>query len=228
MIKAVIFDMYETLITHYHGGPLYFSTQIAEDIGAPVTRFQTMWRALEHDRTVGNISLEDTLEQILKKCNCYSEKAVQHVVEKRTKLAEECFDNLHEGILPMMIALKGKGLKIGLISNCFSDEAEVINRCVLHPYFAASCLSYEQRVGKPSEEIYQICMGKLRVKPEECLYIGDGGSQELEAARNVGMETAQACWYFREELGQNARRKRGFRQLNHPMDLLKLIDKELE
>lgn len=32
MIKAVIFDMYETLIT-LHEAPLYFSAQMAEDMG---------------------------------------------------------------------------------------------------------------------------------------------------------------------------------------------------
>lgn len=30
MMKAVIFDMYETLITHYHC-PLYFSAEMAAD-----------------------------------------------------------------------------------------------------------------------------------------------------------------------------------------------------
>ena len=32
MIKAVIFDMYETLITQY-GGPVYFRAQMAADAG---------------------------------------------------------------------------------------------------------------------------------------------------------------------------------------------------
>ena len=32
MIKAVIFDVFETLVTHYNC-PLYFGEQIAEDIG---------------------------------------------------------------------------------------------------------------------------------------------------------------------------------------------------
>ena len=220
MIKAVIFDMYETLITHYHGRGLYFSTQIAEDIGAPVTKFQTMWRELEHDRTVGNVSLEDTLKRILGKCGIYPEETIQYVVEKRKRMAEICFENLHPEILPMLRGLQEKGLKVGLISNCFSDEAEVINCCVLRPYFDALCLSYEQKVGKPEEKIYQICMEQLQVQPKECLYIGDGGSFELEAAEKAGMAAAQACWYFREELGQNVRRKNAFLQLNHPMEVL--------
>ena len=108
------------------------------------------------------------------------------------------------------------------------EEAEAIRANVLASCFDVMMLSCEQGVQKPEHEIFERCLAELSVAPEDCLYVGDGGSQELEAARNVGMETAQACWYFREELGQNARRKRGFRQLNHPMDLLKLIDKELE
>ena len=38
MIRAVIFDMFETLITHYNS-PLYFGKQMAEDAGIPENRF---------------------------------------------------------------------------------------------------------------------------------------------------------------------------------------------
>ena len=34
VLKAVIFDMYETLITLFES-PVYFSTQMAEDAGIP-------------------------------------------------------------------------------------------------------------------------------------------------------------------------------------------------
>lgn len=42
MIKAVIFDMYETLITLYES-PLYFGTQMAEDAGITEEYFQSVW-----------------------------------------------------------------------------------------------------------------------------------------------------------------------------------------
>ena len=44
MIRAVIFDMYETLITHYRC-PLYFSSQMAADAGIPAVDFQLLWYA---------------------------------------------------------------------------------------------------------------------------------------------------------------------------------------
>ena len=39
VIKAVIFDMYETLITLFDS-PLYFRTQMASDVGIAEGRFQ--------------------------------------------------------------------------------------------------------------------------------------------------------------------------------------------
>ena len=41
MLKAVIFDMYETLITLY-GSPVYFSRQMAEDAGISEDVFTPM------------------------------------------------------------------------------------------------------------------------------------------------------------------------------------------
>lgn len=42
MIKAVIFDMYETLVTHFDS-PLYFGLQMAQDLGIPENIFQELW-----------------------------------------------------------------------------------------------------------------------------------------------------------------------------------------
>ena len=43
MIRAVIFDMYETLITHYES-PLYFGAEMAKDAGISKEDFYIHWR----------------------------------------------------------------------------------------------------------------------------------------------------------------------------------------
>ena len=55
MTKAVIFDMYETLITHYNC-PLYFGGEMAADAGVSREEFFRVWRNDEYEwmRTVGN------------------------------------------------------------------------------------------------------------------------------------------------------------------------------
>ncbi|WP_033168188.1 HAD family hydrolase [Clostridium sp. KNHs205] len=223
MIQVVIFDMFETLITHYHS-PLYFGTQMAEDAGVPEYKFQALWRPTEHERTIGKLTLEETLEIILKENHCYSELLLKKIVEKRIAAKEECFRHLHSEIIPMLSALKNKGFLVGLISNCFSEEADVIRKSELFPYFDAVYLSYEQGIQKPEEEIFQRCMDGFSVKAEECIYVGDGGSDELETARKLGMEAVQAAWYLQEGTTQPSKRKHDFFQVEKPLEVLNFVD----
>lgn len=223
--KAVIFDMYETLITHYNC-PLYFSAEMAADAGVPLERFQPLWRATEYERTVGKMTFEDVIIRILEENNCYSEDILKKIADKRTATKVECFKHLHEEIVPMLEALKERGIKIGLISNCFSEEAVVIRKSVLFPYFDGVCLSYEQGVQKPDKEIYRRCMEQLDAIPEECVYVGDGGSFELETARELGMTAVQAVWYLKEGTFQPTTRMDEFAQAVSPMDVLGYIRNE--
>lgn len=222
MIKAVIFDMYETLVTLFES-PLYFSTQMAADAGIPEDEFQKRWKPAEHDRTVGKLTLEQVVETILKENHCYSEERFERIVGKRKASKREAFKHLHPEIIPMLSELKKRGLSIGLISNCFSEEVEAIRESELFPYFDVPLLSYEQGVQKPDVEIFTRCMERLSVRAEESLYVGDGGSFELETAAGLGMKAVQAVWYFKEGARQPAKRKDAFEQMERPLDVLAKI-----
>lgn len=223
MIKAIIFDMYETLITQFES-PFYYGAQIAEDMGISAEVFLPGWRATDYDRSTGKKTLEEVIEMLLKEHNLYSEELYHQIVEKRVAIQADCFNHLHEEILPMLSELKDSGIKIGLISNCFSEEAKLIRESELYPYFDAICLSYEQGIIKPDKEIYYRCMEKLGVTAEECLYVGDGGSQELETARSLGMQAVQAVWYRQEKgKGRMADIRPEFEQVERPLEMLRRI-----
>lgn len=222
MIKAVIFDMFETLITHYES-PLYFGAHMADDAGIPADDFIKVWRQTEDDRSIGKMTLEQAIEVVLKENNRYSEEILNTIVEKRTVTKRECFKHLHPEIIPMLEELKKIGLKVGLISNCFSEEAKVIRDSVLFPYFDATYLSFEQGIQKPDKEIFARCINELKVSYDECLYIGDGGSFELETAKELGMKPLQAVWYLKEGTTQPTGRKKEFVQVETPMEILKYI-----
>ena len=49
--------------------------------------------------------------------------------------------------------------------------------------------SCELGVRKPDPEIYLAATRRLNVQPEECVFIGDGGSNELCGAHELGMAT---------------------------------------
>ena len=224
MIKAVIFDMFETLVCLFEGRT-YFSENIAEDIGIPAETFRTAWHITEKDRSSGHYSMEEGLSETLRKLGAYSEENVRMVMEKRRGVLEDTFSNIPKEIFELLCSLKEKGIKIGLISNCFSDESEFIKASRLYPYFDAAMLSYEQGICKPDIELYTRITKQLGVEPEECLYVGDGGSRELYAARNVGMKALQAEWFrskaFEPHIPCGILSE--FEQLARPEDVLKYL-----
>lgn len=222
MKKAVIFDMYETLITHYKS-PLYFSEEMSRDAGIPVENFLPLWKGTEKDRWIGKMTFEQTIEMIMKANHRYDEAVLKHISEKRMATKVEVFHTLHDEILPMLEQLKKQGIRIGLISNCFSEEVVAIRNSVLAPYFDFLCLSYEQGLQKPDPQIFERCMSALQVEAKDCIYIGDGGCQELETARSLGMLPLQATWYFQDHLVFQSKRNPEFVQLENPLDVFQYI-----
>ena len=222
MIRAVIFDMFETLITHYRT-PLYFSEEMAADAGVAVEPFRAYWRNTENLRTVGDITFEQVIENILRQNNAYSEDTLKKITYKRILTKRQCLESMHSGIMPMLDRLKSNGLKIGLISNCFSEEAFVIKESKLYDYFDAPCLSFELKLRKPDIAIYNAALKQLDVKADECLYIGDGGSGELEAAKKAGMRPLQAMWYSLDVNNDVITRNDSFEALYDPSDIFDYI-----
>ena len=226
VIKAVIFDMFETLITHFES-PLYMGKQISEDMGVPEVKFREIWNPTDDDRTLGKRTLEDVIEEILRVNNCYKEEIFEKVISKRRQSKMECFNHLNAEIIPLFNALKESDIKIGLITNCYFEERDVIKESVLYDYFDSVNMSCELGMKKPDVEIFRRCMNELDVEPYECIYVGDGGSYELETAKALGMHPIQAVWYLKDGLNQPARRKKEFEQAKTPMEICTIMEKYL-
>ncbi len=224
MIKAVIFDMFETLVTHFKS-PLYMGKQICEDIGISEGKFREIWDATEEDKTLGKKTLEEVIETILRVNDRYSPELFELIVSKRKNSKIEMFDHLHDEIIPLLTELKERGIKIGLITNCYFEERDAIINSKLYKYFDAVCMSCELGLAKPDVKIFKKCVDDLQLQYEECVYVGDGGSYELETAQLVGMHPIQAVWYIQEGVNHQSKRKAEFLQAGSPMEVLSEIIK---
>lgn len=224
MVKAIIFDMFETLITHFEG-PLYMGKQIALDMQVAESKFREIWDTTDDERTLGIRSFEDVIEEALRVNNRYSPELLEEIVQKRKESKIECFRHLHPQITPMLTALKERGIKIGLITNCYFEEKDAIENSILYPFFDVVCMSCVLGMKKPDVKIFEKCMEDLELRPKECLYVGDGGSLELETARALGMNTVQAAWYLKDGVNQPAKRKEDFWQAEEPMDIILTLAK---
>ena len=89
--------------------------------------------------------------------------------------------------IPYPKLLKRDNLLLGLITNCRPPIPSAFSESPLAQYIDASVFSCEERVKKPSRRIYEIACKRLRVQPQECVYVGDGSGEELTGAAAVGM-----------------------------------------
>ena len=222
MKKAVIFDMYETLITlqstHYMG------REISKDAGIPESKFREIWNATEDERALGIKTFEEVIEQILRVNHRYSEELFQDIIRKRIASKVEAFDYMHPDIVPMLRELRKKKIKIGLITNCFKEEKDAICDSILFPYFDVVCMSCELGIMKPDRRIFDLCVEQLGIiKKEDCLYCGDGGSNELEVAKNMNMLPVQALWYLRDGGVQPVGRLHDYIGAHSPMEILTIV-----
>ncbi len=219
MPRAVLFDMYETLVT-LHAAPHYFGADIARDLHIPESVFLPLWRETDEGRTLGRLALADVLRHIQRQCRAEDDDALQTALHKRHAVQDGCFAHLHPHILAMLSALRGRSIPVGVVSNCYREEAAAIRRSPLAPYLDALALSCEAGSRKPDAALYLRCTDALGVSPADCLYVGDGGSHELDGARALGMDARQARWYLRPGAKQPVGPLPDFPHVDDPLDVL--------
>ena len=195
MIKAVVFDLYETLITEWVSRK-YLSSQCARDLGIDHSFFREMWNSRHHEMGTGCITYRQVLAEILTAAGKTPDAALLDACEnKRITGKNDCFAAIDENVLQMLSALKQHGLKLCLCSNCSADEVEGLFQSLLLPYFDTVILSYQVGLVKPDKHIYLHCADQLGLSPDACLFVGDGGSRELYGAKEAGMHPLRALWF---------------------------------
>ena len=218
----MLLDMFETQVSIFQS-PLYLSRDIARDIGVPENSFKRFWDSMDEDRILGRLSLYNAVEAALRNYGCYSPELLNTIVKRRIDSKRECFNHLHPEIIPLLKGLRDKRIKIGVVSNCFDEEAQVIRESTLYPFYDSICLSCEMGVKKPDYKIFENSRYSLFVDSNECLYIGDGGCHELETASSLGMNAVQAMWYINAFKGHPSKRNEEFSMLERPLDVLEIV-----
>ncbi len=117
-----------------------------------------------------------------------------------------------------------------MITNTFSDERDIIRESRLFPYFDIALISYEQGICKPDPALFRKMTEQLNVKAEECLYVGDGGSRALYAARDAGMYPMQCTWFHERAFEPHIPCPilEEFEHAEHQTDILKYLDQMKE
>ena len=186
---AVIFDLFGTL-AHNFSTSGYQDTlvQMASVLSLPSDEFRRAWFETSRERNTGvSQSCEGDIELI---CRRFEVRPEERQVELAVKVRLDYMRHLmtpQPGAIETLSCLRENGCKTGLISDCTHEIPVVWPETPFAPLIDAAIFSCLAGFRKPDPRIYQLAARQLDVQPEQCLYVGDGGSQELSGALKIGM-----------------------------------------
>ena len=195
MIKAVLFDLFETLVTERHLTPVRASS-LGERLGLDSTAFRARWRSQRPRVLRGQLSLADALIEIGVALGRRLDPAVvRSVCEQRRREKSLLFDRIDPDTLGGLGQLRECRMKLAVVSNCFAEDVAGWAECAAAPCFDASVFSFDVGAAKPESRIYSEALCRVGVEPAEALFVGDGGDDELLGAERAGLRAAQAAWF---------------------------------
>lgn len=116
-----------------------------------------------------------------------SERRIREAVEIRLQRYRHSLQRIPQANVDALKRLRRAGLRLGLISNADKMEVASWAECPLSGLFDVEIFSCDVGLVKPEPAIYRKCLDGLNLAPGECMYVGDGGSNEMVGAREVGL-----------------------------------------
>jgi len=198
-MKAVIFDLYETLVTEFSDRKRISNRHYdyMALLGLAYPAFKKSWSARQGRRMSGELSsYHEVLHDILAEHGLpIKPESIEYLYQERIKEKRIPFQDIRPDIIDMLHTLGQHQVKLGLISNCTEEEVRYWGESPLAKCFDTVIFSYETGMAKPDQRIYELASERMGIRTDEAFFVGDGGSQELTGAEHAGMTPCHATWF---------------------------------
>jgi len=158
---------------------------MAARAGQPVPRFREAYRRrrLEFDR---GLSADEYWTGILRECGAVVTADALAWLDREDTLS---WSVVNEPVLRWSQELRRAGLRVAILSNMPASKAEFFRTDERFSWirsFDPVVFSCEPRVVKPEAGIYLLCLERLGIPPQECLFLDDT-PENLQGAAAVGI-----------------------------------------
>jgi putative hydrolase of the HAD superfamily len=184
--RAVIFDLWATLVPWDQEGANRFYDAMAQAAGVEESRFREAWLSGRKSREVGPIV--DHLRDLFGDLG--AEPDIDEVLAMRREWTKRSLQPRPDA-LETLAELRRRGHLLGLISVCSQDVPHVWAETPFAGALDEVVFSCDVGVSKPDPRIYEIACERLGVEAGDCLFVGDGANDELPGAERVGMAAVQ-------------------------------------
>lgn len=188
MIRAVVFDLYNTLV---RGGGSRRETvylDMARTLDVDQQAFVNLFKETTNQRMRGELgTIEETMRTLAYQLGgSPDENAVRLTVLTWQRFHHRILWPGHS-VITTLDDLRERGLRLGLLTNCSQETVIQWPSQPMAARFDATVFSCEVGMLKPEPAIYEAVCAKLGVEPSECAYVGDGADNELKGAAAGGM-----------------------------------------
>ncbi len=187
-LRGVIFDLFGTLIVTNAADVLETRRLLAANLGVGAEEFARVRReSREHVETGGTGGPEATLVFYARQAGVEPRPDAPRRAAQRWLDANRRWLDPGPSTLQALDGLRTAGYRLGLLTNCGPAVEPVWPGSVLAARFDETAFSVEIGFLKPHPETYRIACERLGLAPAECLYVGDGGDNELTGADAAGL-----------------------------------------
>lgn len=202
-VSVIFFDLFFTLVT-----PHYLSSKNENDV---LNLSINDWEAYAEDdelyfqRATGEVkNPRSMIRNIVDKMNIDADDhLIDELLQRRKKRMEHALIHVDVKILDVLSQLKKSGKGLCLISNSDSIDSMYWSQSPLSKLFDQAIFSWNVGYLKPQNEIYNIALRAMNADTSHCLFVGDGGSDELKGARNAGMKTVFTSYLLKRNEEQH-------------------------
>lgn len=188
--RAVVFDLFGTLVPNFSAVEFRAVAEaMGASAGAPPEEFARVYNDTYDLRLAG--SYRTTEENVAHVCRMLGiapqPERVAEAARLRVELTRRSLLAPLPGAVETLIALRRRGLRLGLVSDCSMEVPLVWSETSFVPLLMEPVFSWEAGCRKPDPRLYALACRRLGVQPEQCLYVGDGSGRELSGAASAGM-----------------------------------------
>ena len=186
--KAVIFDLFHTL-TSVEASSSQGLPSTSELLGVDVVAWNEQMMNKSRERLVGLKT--DAFEIIAEMARAIdptlSDERIKLASDNRLTRFRAAVLDIPEETVAVLRELKARGKRLGLITNADVTEVAAWGENRIHHLFDSTIHSCAVGLAKPDRQIYELSLRELDVEAADALFVGDGGSDELEGARRAGI-----------------------------------------
>ncbi len=132
-------------------------------------------------------------EFFLKKL-CENNKELKNAVAQNAEKLSSVFEfylyyrRPNRGVKEILKSIFNMGYTLALVSNTISTTLipERLEKLDVKRYFSSIILSVSAGVRKPRPEIFEIALKETGLSADQCIYIGDTLSRDVEGSKNAG------------------------------------------